>query len=80
MWPCSHPPNAPGTVGNQPWQTALHTAIECDDIELVAWLLEHGADTTVRDARFGATPLAWAGHLGRPRCADMLRAAEAVDR
>ncbi|MBE7160840.1 MAG: ankyrin repeat domain-containing protein [Williamsia herbipolensis] len=65
---------------DQPWQTALHTAVERDDIELVAWLLEHGADTTVRDARFGATPLAWAGHLGRPRCADVLRAAEAVDR
>ena len=64
---------------DQPWQTALHTAVERDDLEVVAWLLDNGADPSIRDAQFEATPLAWAGHLGRPRCAELLRSAEALD-
>ena len=57
---------------DQPWQTALHTAVERDDDELVEWLAARGADTAIRDARFDATPLDWCRHLGRPRCASVL--------
>lgn len=49
----------------QPWQTALHTAVERDDALLVQLLLARGADPTIRDARFHATALGWAEHLGR---------------
>ncbi|MBE7159658.1 MAG: ankyrin repeat domain-containing protein [Williamsia herbipolensis] len=62
-----------------PWQTALHTAVERDDVELVGWLLDHGADPSVRDARFDATPLDWSRHLGRPRCEAVLASAYGSD-
>ena len=56
------------TPVQQPWQTALHTAVERDDADLVGWLLARGADPTIRDARFGGTPLDWSRHLGHPAC------------
>ncbi|GAA1457609.1 ankyrin repeat domain-containing protein [Williamsia maris] len=46
------------------WQTALHTAVERDDAAMIGRLLELGADRSVRDARFDATPAQWADHLG----------------
>lgn len=49
----------------QPWQTALHTAVERDDPELVRLLLGLGADPSIRDHRFDGTPAGWAEHLGR---------------
>jgi hypothetical protein len=58
----------------QPWQTALHTAVEQDDTALVVRLLERGADPGVRDARFEGTALDWARHLGRPQAARLLAA------
>jgi ankyrin repeat protein len=64
---------------DQPWQTALHAAVERDDVDLVEWLLAHGANTAIRDARFGSTPLDWARHLGRPRCASLLAPDEQAD-
>lgn len=48
----------------QPWQTALHTAVERDDPDLVRQLLQLGADPSIRDGRFGGTPANWAEHLG----------------
>lgn len=51
----------------QPWQTALHTAVERDDPELVSSLLALGADPSIRDERFSGTPADWAVHLGRSR-------------
>ena len=48
----------------QPWETALHAAAADDDTEMVTLLLDLGADPAARDARFGATPLEWARHLG----------------
>ncbi|MDQ0372716.1 ankyrin repeat domain-containing protein [Cellulomonas humilata] len=48
------------------WETALHAAASLGDPDLVALLLSLGADPTLRDARFGATPLDWAQHLDRP--------------
>jgi hypothetical protein len=49
----------------QPWETALHTAVERDDPELVRRLLALGADPQRHDRRFDATPAEWAAHLGR---------------
>ena len=56
----------------QPWQTALHTAVERDDEGLLRRLLELGADPAVRDRRFDGTPRDWAGHLGRAALARVL--------
>jgi hypothetical protein len=43
-------------------QTALHVAAWNGDAATVRCLVEHGADLTVRDATFAATPLGWAEH------------------
>lgn len=53
----------------QPWQTALHAAVERNSAAMVSLLLDLGADPEIRDARFDGTPLDWAGHLGRPELA-----------
>ncbi|GAA1889525.1 ankyrin repeat domain-containing protein [Asanoa iriomotensis] len=56
----------------QPWQTALHAAAESGDVALVRDLLARGADPTIRDARFGATPGDWARYFHRPEVAALL--------
>jgi hypothetical protein len=45
---------------NQPWQTALHKAVEDGDLDLARTLLRLGADPDVKDTRFASTPLGWA--------------------
>jgi ankyrin repeat protein len=50
----------------QPWQTALHTAVERGDSVIVGRLLELGANPELPDSRFDATPAGWAEHLGHP--------------
>jgi hypothetical protein len=47
--------------------TALHYAAESGNRDLVALLLEAGADINARDARFGATPSGWAIEYLRQR-------------
>jgi ankyrin repeat protein len=59
-------------VSDEPWQTALHTAVERDDLEMVRLLLELGADRTIEDARFHSTPLGWAEHFGNTEVAAAL--------
>lgn len=54
------------------WETALHAAASLDDTDLAALLLRLGADPTLRDARFGATPLEWARHLGSASVTELL--------
>lgn len=56
---------------SQPWQTALHTAVERDDAAMLTRLLELGADRSVRDSRFDATPAQWAEQLGRDDLAEL---------
>lgn len=53
----------------------LHTAVDRDDEELVRLILAAGADLTLRDVRFNATPLGWAQHQGRPHLAQLIAAA-----
>jgi len=57
---------------NQPWHTALHAAVEHGDLELAQTLLRLGADPTVTDQRFDATPLEWARHAGSQPLVDLL--------
>ena len=61
------------TTIEQEWETALHVAAGNGRQELVELLLSLGADTTVRDKRFDATPVDWArffGHLDLARLFD----------
>jgi hypothetical protein len=53
----------------QPWETALHTAVGNDDAPMVKLLLALGADPSITDARFNATPKGWAEHFGNERMA-----------
>jgi ankyrin repeat protein len=57
---------------NEPWQTALHAAADRGDIAMIELLLSLGADPTITDARFDATPRAWAEHAGHPAAATLL--------
>ncbi len=58
--------------GNQPWHTALHGAVEFDDLTMARTLLRLGADPDATDRRFQDTPLGWARHLGRPSLVELL--------
>ena len=60
----------------QPWQTALHTAVERDDPDLVRQLLGLGADPSIRDGRFGGTPADWTEHLGHRDLLPLFRSAQ----
>lgn len=60
-------------------RTALHRAAIDGRADLVAWLLDHGADPTCRDRDFDATPAGWATHGGHPELAAVLTAAAGVE-
>ena len=52
--------------------TALHHAAWSGDLALIRQLLDAGADRTVRDNRFDATPLGWAQHAYQDEAAALL--------
>jgi ankyrin repeat protein len=56
----------------QPWSTALHHAAGDGNLAMAQLLLDLGADPSIRDARFDATPLGWAEHEGRPELIALL--------
>ena len=58
---------------DQEWETGLHAAAGNGDTEMVELLLGLGADPTIKDRRFGATPVQWAEHFGRHAAAELLR-------
>jgi hypothetical protein len=60
------------TPVEQPWETALHQAAGNGDLAMARLLLELGADPSIRDARFDATPLGWAEHQGQPELIELL--------
>ena len=53
--------------------TPLHHAAWEGDVELIARLLEAGADPAITDSRFGSTPLGWAEHAYQDEAAGLLR-------
>lgn len=57
---------------DQPWQTALHKAVEDADLELARTLLGLGADPDIKDMRFDSTPLGWAQHFDHGQLIDLL--------
>ena len=42
--------------------TGLHLAVILDRVDTLRWLVEHGADLTVREDLYGSTPLGWTEH------------------
>lgn len=44
----------------------LHLAVADGNVEIVRLLIAAGADLTIRDAEYDATPADWADHFGRP--------------
>ncbi|MBI5735162.1 MAG: hypothetical protein HY997_04815, partial [Mycolicibacterium neoaurum] len=52
--------------------TALHHAAWAGDLELIRRLLDAGADPSLRDTRFDATPRGWAEHAYQDEAADLL--------
>ena len=54
-------------------RTALHLAAGAGELDVVKVLLDHGADPTVQDPQFHATPLQWAEFLRRPAVVAHLR-------
>ena len=62
-------------VVEQRWETALHHAAGEGKVELAALLLSLGADPSVRDARFGATPLGWAREFEQAAVVELLEPA-----
>ena len=56
----------------QPWSTALHHAAGDGNLPLAQLLLDLGADPSIRDKRFDATPLGWAEHEGQPALVALL--------
>ncbi|RJQ76773.1 ankyrin repeat domain-containing protein [Pseudonocardiaceae bacterium YIM PH 21723] len=52
-------------VDHSTGRTALHQAAYEEHLDAIRVLLELGADPTIADDEFGATPLGWAEHAGR---------------
>jgi ankyrin repeat protein len=53
-------------------ETPLHQAAYGNHVEVVRELLARGADRTVRDITFDATPAGWAAHEGHTALAELL--------
>jgi ankyrin repeat protein len=54
--------------------TALHLAAQNGDLDTIRTLLDLGADPTVEDGLYHATPAGWAEHGGHRRAMELLRA------
>jgi ankyrin repeat protein len=52
--------------------TPLHAAAFHGNLAAAAVLLKHGADTTVRDGQYCATPAGWADYAGKNDCRDLI--------
>lgn len=53
--------------------TPLHYAAGLGEIEVIHLLLSHGADVTVKDPMFDATPAGWAHYFDQPEAAALLQ-------
>jgi ankyrin repeat protein len=66
--------NAVATVYECP-ATALHFAVESAPLDRVKWLLDRGADPTIKDGKYHADAFGWADFFGREDVAAVLRSA-----
>ena len=57
--------------------TALHEAARRGNVPLLRLLVEHGADPTIRDSGYDATPAGWADHFEKAEAREYLAALEA---
>ena len=57
-------------------RVALHQAAANGDLEMVRFLVDHGADARLKDPVWNGTPLVWARHFGRQAVSDYLRGHE----
>ncbi len=67
--------------GFWPWDwgsTALHKAVDTEDVELIRYLLKRGAARTIGDARWGETPYDWAGYYDNDAMRKALGASDAA--
>ncbi|TWB61860.1 ankyrin repeat protein [Rhizobium sp. ERR 922] len=55
-------------------RTPLHEAALHGHMEMAKLLIEHGADTTVRDPNFHAPPIGWAEYNGKDQMVEFLKA------
>ena len=53
-------------------RTPLHMAAGAGELDVVQLLLDHGADPTVTDPAFHATPRRWAEFLEHPPVVELL--------
>ncbi len=65
-------PDDPNAVDDR-GVTALHEAAWAGDLDRIRALLVAGADPTIRDRAYDATPLGWAEHAFQTEAADLLR-------
>lgn len=70
--------NAGSDVGGS-WRTPAHHAAAADDVPTLRLLVENGADLTVKDPQFDATPLGWAVFFEQPNTAEYLRGLGAAE-
>jgi ankyrin repeat protein len=54
-------------------RTPLHDAAWSNHVEMIRLLLDLGADPTIRDQEYGATPLNWAEYNQQPEAVEFLR-------
>lgn len=54
-------------------RTPLHEAALHGDIEMATLLIEHGADTSIRDPYYYAPPIGWAEYNGRAEMVEFLK-------
>ena len=59
--------------GSHSHATPLHQAVSSGQPDIVRLLFERGADPTIKDIRYNATPLEWADYLGHSAIAAYLR-------
>jgi ankyrin repeat protein len=64
------------TPGGHSHATPLHEAALAGRLEIVRYLVEHGARTDIADVLHGATPLGWARHAGHDDVIEYLAAFE----
>ena len=66
-------PNRFNPIGCHSHSTPLHQAAFAGHLNVVKLLVERGADVTVKDVMWGATPLGWAEHAGQSEVVGYLK-------